>query len=559
MDSCGTMITSEEYLDVIVNAEYFDVNLLQKGCYIFLNDQIINVYFPRETLPPLSLDDYAYEVLPKCYTMTEEIENVNESIVAELSNRQGLTGEGILIGFIDSGIDYRNNSFRNSDGTTRIKYLWDQTIDGSAPVGYFYGTEYRSQMINQALMSEDPYQIVPSVDDNGHGTYIASVAAGSENISGDFKGIAPQCDIAVVKLKQAKKYLRDFYLIREAPESELAVYQENDIMLGLKYLSEIARMENKVLVVCMAIGSSLGQFGAASFLSSYINFLTRGKNFIVVATGNEANKRHHFSGKVNAESPTDIEVRTKGNNTGFWMEIWGDAPDIFSIGITSPGGDRIEKIVYKFGEVSEYNFVFEKTRVLVYYLLYGEREFSPLIVIRMLTPSDGVWKIHLNGERIIYGNVNAFLPLETFIQGETYFLGSDPDSTLVNPSSALGAITTGAYDTRNNAIYYASGRGYPEQGYVKPDIAAFGVRVLGQSNKNDGTLQAYSGTGVASAVTAGAIALFLQWAFVENNAPSIGNVIVKNFLQQAATRSDNREYPNREWGAYGNRVSAKAT
>lgn len=548
MPECGQFITSEEYLDLITNAEFYDVDALQLGCYIAVNDRIINNYTPREGLAPLSLDYYGYENVPKCYTIMESAENVNESAVAEVLNTQELTGKGIIIGFVDTGIDYVNSAFRFLDGTSRITHLWDQSIAGKAPEGYYYGAEYTQSQINEALRNENPYDIVPSTDKNGHGTYIASVAAGSDDITGKFKGIAPQADIVVVKLKEAKKYLKEFFLIED--KEDVPVFQENDIILGLKYMSEIARKEDKVLVVCMALGSSIGGYGATTFLASYIDSLALGRNFIVVGTGSEANKRHHFSGQINQEFPSEMEIRTNGNKTGFWLEIWGDAPDIFSIGITSPGGDRIEKIVYRLEETIEYDFVFEKTKVTVDYLLYGERESSPLIILRMITPSNGVWKINLNGERIIYGNVNAFLPLNEFLQGETYFLESNPDSTLTGPSGARGAITVGAYDSRNNSIYYSSGRGYTSQRYIKPDIVAMGVKVLGASNRSDGSFAAYSGTGVSAAVTAGAVALFLQWAVVEGNYPVIGNVIVKNFLNQSATRNDGRTYPNREWG-YG--------
>lgn len=544
------MILSEDYIDLIVNSAYYDIESMQRGCAIYVNQRIANLYVPKAGNPPISLDYYGYETIPKLYTIMEERENVSESIFAEMTNRQKLTGEGILMGFVDTGIDYRSPAFRNSDGTSRIKYIWDQSISGNTPEGYLYGSEYTKEMIDAALRAPVPEDIVPSQDINGHGTFIASVSCASEESVAGLTGIAPKADIAVVKLKEAKKYLKEFFLISEENTDERPVFQENDIMLALKYLEEKARAEEKVLVVCLAIGSSTGNFGALPFLSSYITYLSEGRNYIVIGTGNEVNKRHHFSGEVVYERPTEIEVRTRGNKTGFWMELWGEAPDIYSIGIISPGGDNIEKIVYKIDETQQFDFVFEKTKVTVDYLLYGSREATPLIIIRMIQPSDGVWKIRLSGEQLLFGNVNVFLPLSEFIQGETYFLESDPNRTLVSPSGVEDGFSIGAYDTRTNSMYYASGRGYPVQQIIKPDVVAMGVKVLGASNKNDGTLRAYSGTGISAAVTAGSIALFLQWAYVLENAPDIGNKIVKNFMRQSATRSDNRQYPNREWG-YG--------
>ena len=547
---CEELITSEEGLDIIINSAYVNVEQLPIDCYIYVNDRIVNLYLKRDTNPELSVAEYGYAEIPKCYTILEEKENISESIFAEIENKQGLDGEGVMIGFVDTGINYSSPAFRNTDGSSRIKYIWDQTIKGNAPEGYYYGSEYTKEQIDAALKSVNPNELVPTEDTNGHGSYIASIACGSvEGVAG-LTGIAPKADIAVVKLKEAKEYLKDFFLIRNASADELPVFQENDIMLGLKYLASVARREGKYLVVCLALGTNIGNYGALPFMSSYIDYLAQGKNFIVVGTGNEANKRHHYYGKVAVGETGEIEIRTNGNTVGFWMEVWGESPDLYSIGITSPGGDSVDKIAYKIGETQEYNFIFEKTKVLVDYLLYGEREDNPLIILRMVSPSDGVWKIHLNEDNILYGDLNVYLPVCEFIEGETYFLESDPYRTLVNPSGVSGCFSISSYDTRTNAIYYASGRGYPLSDIVKPDVAALGVKVLGVSNKNDGSLVAYSGSGVSASITAGSIALFLQWAVVLGNAPEIGNAIVKNFMRRGATRSDNRQYPNREWG-YG--------
>lgn len=124
----------------------------------------------------------------------EERENVSESIFAEMTNRQKLTGEGILMGFVDTGIDYRSPAFRNSDGTSRIKYIWDQSISGNTPEGYFYGSEYTKEMIDAALRAPEPEDIVPSQDINGHGTFIASVSCASEESVAGLTGIAPKAD-----------------------------------------------------------------------------------------------------------------------------------------------------------------------------------------------------------------------------------------------------------------------------------------------------------------------------------------------------------------------------
>lgn len=552
---CESMIYSEEYMDFIFNLASFnipsfDISIFKdEGCLINVTPRIVNAYYEKAKLPPLALDLYNYEVIPKCYTIMEEPENTNDSVFASVINRQRLTGEGVMIGFVDTGIRYESASFRNADGTTRIVGIWDQTVRGNAPEGFYYGSAYTRQQIDEALRSANPQQLVPVTDTNGHGTYLASIATGSEDGIGGLAGIAPKADIAVVKLKEAKEYLKEFYLIkRNGAQGQQPIFQENDIMLAMKYLKELADSQGKELVICFALGSGTANYAALPFLSNYIEYLSESLCYVVMGTGNEANKRHHFTGMVRRDSPLDIEVRSNQNSVGYWLEIWGNIPDIYSVGIMSPGGDTVERIVYKIRETQEFNFTFENTKVSVNYLLYGSKEVNPLIVIKVTAPSNGVWKFRLNGERVIYGEVNAYLPLTEYIEGETYFLASNPDRTLVSPSGTMEGFSFGAYDPRRNSIYYASGRGYPATELIKPDLAAQGVQVLGLGA--DERLTAYSGTGVAAAVAAGTIALFLQWAIVQENVPRIGTMMVQTFLQQGAARSENRQYPNREWG-YG--------
>lgn len=117
-----------------------------------------------------------------------------------------LMGEGIMIGFLDTGIDYTHPVFRNLDGTTRIAGIWDQTIqDGDPPEGFLYGTEYTEERINAALHSESPQELTSSEDTDGHGTFVASVAAGSAESSGQFLGAAPEAVICDGKAEAGKK------------------------------------------------------------------------------------------------------------------------------------------------------------------------------------------------------------------------------------------------------------------------------------------------------------------------------------------------------------------
>ena len=113
-----------------------------------------------------------------------------------------LRGSGVLLGFVGTGIDYTQSAFRYEDGSSKIQYIWDQSVKGAPPTGYSCGSEWGNEAINNALASEDPRQLVPHVDSVGHGTFVASVAGGREE--GSYIGAAPDSEFIVVKLKSAR-------------------------------------------------------------------------------------------------------------------------------------------------------------------------------------------------------------------------------------------------------------------------------------------------------------------------------------------------------------------
>ena len=257
---CRQRILSEEYRDFIVSSRGGRIDFQvpeEKLCRQRTQAGYDVIYINQPLADPIGFERFPYSSVPKCYAPLD-MEAMNQAGITQVQNYPTLElmGENVMIGFVDTGIDYTHPVFRALDGGTRIAAIWDQTIqDGMTPEGFLYGTEYTEEEINRALASEDPFQIVPSMDRNGHGTFIASVAAGGADESGKFLGAAPEATLAVVKLKEAKQYLKEFYYI--APEA--VCYQENDIMLGVQYLADLAERKNMPLILCIALGTSMGR------------------------------------------------------------------------------------------------------------------------------------------------------------------------------------------------------------------------------------------------------------------------------------------------------------
>lgn len=551
LETCRESILSEDYRDFIgnhVRTSFFDTIAQEDHCEQDAGFGYKCIYLPAPAADPITLSRYSYYSIPKCYAPIS-METLNQAGILPVQNYPTLQlkGSGILIGFMDSGIDYTNDIFRNLDGSTRIAAIWDQTVQsGTPPRNFSYGSEYTQQQINDALRSEEPLELVPTTDDSGHGTYAASLAAGGADAGEQFLGAAPDASIAMVKLKQAKQYLRDYYFI---PDSAVC-YQETDLMLGLRYLNDLADSLGLPLVVCITCGSSMGGHIGTLPLSFLIDgYSTMTNHITVIGTGNEADKRHHYSATLeNTEDIKTVELRIGENVTGFSLELWTEVPNILSISITSPSGENTSRIPFRVGTSAEIDFLFERTKVSVDYRLLVEKSSSELVFFRFDAPAPGIWKIAVEPLTVADGNFHMWLPLTEFLTGEVFFLESDPYYTLTNPANSDSPVVVSYYDGITGAVSQSSGRGYTRTGRLRPDITAPGVNVTGALP--GGRFSSRTGSCISAAVTAGAVALMLEWILDIRKVPGIDSFQIKSLLILGAVRPKTMEYPNREWG-YG--------
>ena len=548
---CKEKILSEQYMDFIYKREYpdfFDQIPSDQICVQKLKTEFYLVYMESQFASPLTLERFSYGAIPKCYTLLST-DALEQSGIFQVQNYPllQLKGNGVMIGFIDTGIDYENKIFRNEDGSTRIAGIWDQTIQsGEVPKGMSYGSEYTKEMIDEALKSSDPKKLVPSKDSDGHGTFIASIAAGGEDLEEQFLGAAPYATIGVVKLKEAKQYLKDFYFISR----DISCFQENDIMLGIQYLDELAKKKNQPLVLCLALGTNMGDHNGSSplaaMLSEYASVYGRA---VVTGAGNEANQRHHYYGRVKENQTETIEIRAEEGVEGFIMELWTEIPNIFIVSIVSPGGERMPFTpIRQQGNGIVYNFVLEKTRVFLDYRLFVERTNSQLVFLRFEKPVSGIWKIEVKADRVSDGKFHMWLPASPFLRRELYFLVPNPDWTVTEPGCVWNIMTAAHFNGDNNSIAIDSGRGYTRNGRLKPDFAAPGIKVRGLLP--GGRFEERSGSSISAAITAGACVLLMDWLYYQTGKRNVDSMQIKNLLILGTERDENELYPNRQWG-YG--------
>lgn len=550
--TCKERILSNDYYDIISDFRlgYETSNL--DLCYVNLENSYYIFYWNRSELPNPNEYFYNYRSVPKLYGLMQEYFSPDSLIESGITQVQreplSLTGRNCIIVFIDTGIDYTNPLFRNPDGSSRILAIWDQTIQtGTPPEGFLYGTEYSREEINRALESEDPYAIVPSRDEIGHGSNLAAVAAGSRLGSGlEYLGAAPEADIVVVKLKECKDYLRSFYLVPRG----VPAYEESDIMLAVQYGDGFAEVFERPVIFCLGLGTNYGDHAGSSALSRYLSAVAvKRSRAVVVCGGNEGNAAHHYQGNLNnrgntVENRDAVEIRVGENADGFLLQLWGNVPDVFTISVRSPGGETIPAIRLGVQDVITYSFIYERTRIAVAGDLVEPASGEELVLLRVQAPTPGIWTFQVEASGEIHnGEFHMWLPITQFMNAEAFFLKPTPYITLTEPAMAADIISVSTYDASNNSFYISSGRGFTRTGAIKPDFAAPGVNISVIRGRQ-------TGSSLAAAITAGAVAQFMQWAVVDGNNPFVESREIKNYFIRGASRSFDLTYPNREWG-YG--------
>lgn len=543
-------IFSNDYADLIINYSG-DENILRN--FEDATIHIINYYYAIVHVPVSRITDniileMGYSVMPSLFGLISQ-SSVEASGIRRLRNipRFNLRGQGVLVGIIDTGIDYTNSVFKYADNTTKIVSIWDQTIDSDRFPGHtFYGTEYTREQINEALKSDNPYELVPSRDTIGHGTMLAGIAVGNEDYQNNFFGIAPDAELVVVKLKQVKPYLREFFRVPQ----EVPCYQENDILFGLEYLWDVAIAQNRPIAICIALGTSQGAHDGRGTLSSYVSYLAETDGVaVVVAAGNEGNSRRHFFGEINPLNRYQtVELNVGENEEGFSMELWGNSPGTLTVDIQTPSGEYVPRIVPRLDENRVVSFIFEPTVIHIDYQLVESQSGDQLILFRFTNPAQGIWKFNVYGTGVENESFHIWLPMNGFISDDTFFINSNPYTTILSLGNARVPITVTAYNPEDDSLYYNASRGFTRIGVIKPEIAAPGLQITAP-NLNGG-FDSVTGTSPSAAHATGVAALLLEWAVVRGEQPTMSTLNLKIFMIRGARRKIEYTYPNRDWG-YG--------
>lgn len=538
----------------ILDEGYYDLILNNAIAPIYADDYSITYVNERHSLIHLPVSDdicslgkMPYHIFPSLFTPTSPTSLGASGIISVQENPHlNLEGQGVLVGIIDTGIDYTHPAFRNPDSTSRIISIWDQTIQrGAPPQDFTFGTEYQTETINNALSSDSPHSMVPISDPTGHGTSIASIIAGSPNDMVNFSGVAPKSELVVVKLKEAKQNIKDIFCVPK----DTACYMESDIMLGIRYVYSVSQALRRPMVICLALGTNQGGHDGNGALSSYLDYLSQLPWIgISISAGNEGIAgKHYYNATMEAPFQNDFELLIGENDHEFSFEIWSSYARL-SVEILAPNRETTQQIFPSLFNCRRFQFIFHNCILWVNNIFFEQDTGDQLILVRFHNALPGIWTIRIRNLENEAFSFHSWLPAEPLLSDATYFIRQNPDTTITSPGNSYHPLTVTAYNQIDKRIIQASGRGYTRTGHIKPDLAAPGHQIpcaLPQNRYGNA-----SGSGAAAAFAGGAIAIFLEWSVSRGNYTSITGNDISRLLTRGTRRNPDIMYPNNIWG-YG--------
>jgi len=515
---------------------------------------------------------------PQVFRANLDVNGVENGAIAARST--GASGRGVLLAFIDSGIDFRHDDFRKADGRTRIKFLWDQldssysdsggTIGMAPPVldegGKPLGTVYTEDQINGAL---EETATVSSVDLAGHGTMAASAAAGNGRATGNgqpagiYVGTAPEASLIAVRIGGAAK--RDFSF-------------PGDVLASLVWIGARAADLDMPVVVNMSFGGHIGPHdGTIPEELAIDSFLELPGRAVVVSAGNEGDENIHAKGSTIGSH--NVQLFQAGEDSSIIVDCWIPGEDRVDFGFTDPSGVGVADLNIHDDNCATTTRAPNEVTACVASPdpVNGDRELLIFVdpSTRFAPISSGLWKFNLRDEGGVHsGQFDCWSAL-----GQEFVADVDGGDRVAHPGTSRGAITVGAYAARTHwparsgegsvtaelgNLAPFSSPGPTRDGRRKPELVTGGLSVVGAWSIADGTGSglagipprpdlvnpdgvhlASAGTSFSAPQVSGAIALMFE------RNPNLTAATIKDVLRQTA-RADafTGSVPNDAWG-YG--------
>ncbi len=362
------------------------------------------------------------------------------------------TGQGVLVGVIDSGIDWTHADFKTAGGDTRIKYIWDQYVAGVPPTGFDYGAEYDQIKINAGNLTEK--------DLSGHGSHVAGIAAGNGLASsGQYSGVAPDADIIFAK----------------AYDDQLHGFPEDKTIDAINYLVGKASTMEQPMAINMSLGGHLGAHDGTSAQEQIIDNLSGAGVVFCIAAGNEGEGYIHDSGPATG---TDLlfnlppfTANPGDGNDYILITLWVDGDTNPTVAVTYDGATTgpVNSGADPLGVATSHGTVWIDNASGGVNPLNGDKQ----ILIQIddsngVLPGSGDWTFSVNGGS---GTAHAWIASSTMT---TAFPNSDQSYSVGMPGTSEQAITVAAHKTRQSWQSLDGGRQYhPDSSWGQADLGDY--------------------------------------------------------------------------------------
>jgi subtilisin family serine protease len=461
----------------------------------------------------------------------------------------GRRGAGVIVGIVDSGIDFTHHSFRRPDGSSRILSIWVQGLAPQAgdtsPAPFGYGVEYSQAQINAALGGANPFSIVRHQDFGQHGTHVAGIAAGDGSAAGPgqtpftFVGVAPEADIIVVAT---------------ANNGTEGLGTSSNALDAVNYVFTRAGTLNRPAVVNMSLGDNLGPHDGTSLLERGLDNLlgAQGRAFVKSA-GNAGADDIHARGTVATGATVDVTFnQPAGNNTLDQMDLWYRGTDTFRVSVVDPAGNVRGPV--NVGAATTLNFPGGNT------VRVDHRNNDPFNgdkrAFITISPAGagnivaGNWRLRLTSVTSPGGGafdvwIQRGPPIPRFLAPHV-----DSSRTISTPGTAREVITAANYITRGagvGSLASTSSRGPTRDGRLAPTLAAPGSSIISARAHfpaNGDPYMGMGGTSMAAPHVTGTIALMFQ-----KNRNRTQEQIRQCLESTARSDAQTGPVPNTAWGA----------
>ncbi|MBN1858090.1 S8 family serine peptidase [Candidatus Bipolaricaulota bacterium] len=451
-----------------------------------------------------------------------------------------LTGEGVLIGIVDTGVDYTHLDFRTDetgDGfeeSSRIVSIWDQTQG-------LFGIRYDREDIERDLRLGfgSDQGIVREADTDGHGTSVLGIAAGDGSSSAaGLVGVAPGADLIVVKTP--------FYT--------------SDILAGVEFILDEAAALGQPVVVNLSLGGHSGPHdGTSLFEQGLTELAVESGAAIVVSAGNEGDETIHVSQTLAVGGSYTFSVAPTSISTE--LEIWYPGASSFALRVVAPSGETVHVPAGATGSlITPHGSLYVDNASFGVSSLNGDAEAS----VRLSALSGAAWTITVSNQ-LGGGTFHGWIT-----SGSAAFHGGDSAYTIAEPGNAFGIITVGSFNSKSQWISSSgsvdyrvefpvgafssfSSQGPTRDGRIKPDLSAPGAWIMSSASSDawpspmslhpDGQHVASAGTSFAAPHVSGVIALMLSLA------PSLSvNALLDKLTDTARSDLFTGSVPNLRWG-----------